>query len=435
VEGPVTRGGAPRGAVLHRAALERLRDSLRAALGGLPRVFWTLLAGAFVNRLASFVGPFLALYLVRERGFAANEAGRIVALFGVGQIVAGPLGGTLADAWGRRRTMLLSFVLGALTVGSIGFARAPALLATLTFLSSLTSELYRPAMQAAVADVVEPRERARAWGLVYWAVNLGWTFGLALGGFLASRSFTALFLADAATTLAFAVIVARGVPETRPPGLHAHSPLAGLARVFADGPFVGFLLLNLTAIVVFVQFQLAVPIDMNAHGLGPGTFALLLSLNALGVVVLQPFVGPALARRDAARVLAASALLIGTGYGVNVLAGWLPPLPVYVACVVLFTIGEVTGFPTSAALVANLAPPELRGRYQGAYTMSWGVAFAIAPLLGGELLTRLGGRSLWVACLALSAAVAAGHLLTAGARRRRLAGATAPRGELAPPAI
>jgi len=413
---------APRhpGCYIERA-LRPLRASLRAALGGLSPVFWTLVAGVFVNRLASFVVTFLALYLVRERGFAPDAAGRVVSLFGVGLLVAGPLGGALADGVGRRPTMLLSFALGAVSVGTIGFLRDPTLLAVFTFFAALTSESYRPAFSAAVADVVPPQDRARAWGIAYWAINLGWTFGLALGGALAAFSFTALFLADAATTLVFAAIVARGVPETRPPGTHAHSQLAGLARVFADGPFAGFLLLNLLALVVFVQFQLAAPIDMNAHGLGPGTFALLLSVNGLGVVVLQPLAGPALARNDGAHLLAASALLIGAGFGVNALAGWLPPLPVYFVGIVLWTVGEVVGFPAAAAIVADLAPVELRGRYQGAFSMSWGVAFTIAPVLGGEMLTRFGARALWATCLAIGVAVAAGHLAAAGPRRRRLA--------------
>jgi MFS family permease len=397
-----------------------LRDQLREVAGGLSPVFWTLLAGMFVNRLASFVATFLALYLVRDRGFGADAAGRIVALFGVGLLVAGPLGGTLADAIGRRRTMLLSFGLGALSIGVIGFLREPALLGLFTFLAAATSELYRPAMNAAIADVIPPGDRARAWALSYWAANLGWTFGLLLGGVIASRSFAALFLANAATTLTFGVIVYRRVPETRPAGTVVHSPLAGLARVFADGPFVTFLLLNLAALVVFVQFQLAAPLAMNRHGLGPGTFAVLMSVNGLGVVLLQPLVGPSLSRHDGARLLATSALLIGAGFGVYALAGWLPPLPVYLAGVVLWTLGEVVGFPVAAAIVADLAPVELRGRYQGAFSMSWGVAFTIAPVLGGELLTRFGGPTLWLGCLGLGAAVASGHVLTAAPRRRRL---------------
>jgi MFS family permease len=98
----------------------------------------------------------------------------------------------------------------------------------------------------------------------------------------------------------------------------------------------------------------------------------------------------------------------------------------------LWTVGEVIGFPVAAALVADLAPPELRGRYQGAFSMCWGVAFLLSPVVGGRLLTGLGAPALWLACLAACAAVAAGHLAAAPGRRRRLAGAAAE--AAAPPA-
>ncbi|WP_242346297.1 MFS transporter [Anaeromyxobacter terrae] len=403
-----------------------LRNRLSAALGGLPATFWTLFAGMLVNRLASFVAIFLALYLVRERGLSPGEAGRIVSLFGVGVLVAGPLGGTLADAIGRRATMLLSLGLGALAVGAIGFLRAPWLLGLFAFLAALTSELYRPAMNAAIADLVPPADRVRAYGLVYWAVNLGWSISLAFAGLVAERSFVLLFLADATTCLVFAAIVFLRVPETRPAGTHAHAPLAGLSIALRDGPLVVFLLLHLLGLVVFLQFQLAAPLDMAAHDIGPKVFSALMALNGFGVVVLQPLLGPALQRRDGAHLLALSALLFGLGFGVNAAVGTalgdaLGPLTVYGAGVLLWTVGEVVGFPAANALVANLAPVPLRGRYQGAFSMAWGVAFALSPLLGGEVLTRLGARALWLFCLALGVAVAGAHLAVAGPRRRRLA--------------
>jgi MFS family permease len=397
-----------------------LRDRWSAAVGGLPRTFWTLLAGMLVNRLATFVATFLSLYLVRDRGLGAAEAGRIVAFFGAGILIAGPVGGTLADAIGRRATMLLSLVTGALAVGTIGFLREPWLLGLFAFLAAATSELYRPALNAAVADLVPPPDRARAYGLVYWAVNLGWALSLSVAGLVAERSFLALFLADAAACLAFAVIVFVGVPETRPAGLRAHSPLSGLARVLADGTFVVFLGLYLVALVIFLQFQLAAPLDMAAHGLGPAVFSLLMSVNGLGVVLLQPALGPWLRRFDGNRLLATSALLFGVGFGVNALAG-VAAVPAYLAGVVLWTVGEVVGFPVAATLVADLAPPELRGRYQGLFSMSWGVSFTLAPIVGGEVLSRSGAVTLWIGCLAVGTAVAAGYLATAAPRRRRLA--------------
>ena len=424
--------------------MRRFAIRARGALSGLPPVYWALLAGVFVNRIASFVATFLGLYLVHARGFSAERAAPIVALFGAGVLVGAPVGGVLADAIGRRATMLLSFVTGAFAVGALGFLHAPPALAAVTFLAAATSELYRPAMNAAIADVVPPPDRARAWGLSYWAMNLGWVLGLALGGFLASRSYVALFLADSVTTLVFAAIVLRRVPETRPAHARApspaplrgamevrgraHSPLAGLGLVLRDRTFVAFLLLHLVALTVFVQFQFTLPLDMRSRGLGEGLFALVMVVNGIGVVLLQPFQAALGGRRDPSRQLAASALLFGLGYGANALAAVLPPLPVYLAAGVLWTIGEVLGFPYAAQLVADLAPRELRGRYQGAFSMCWGLAFTLSPVLGGALLARRGPAVLWAACLAVGAAVAAGHLAAGPGRRRRLARGVEPPG-------
>ena len=164
---------------------------------------------------------------------------------------------------------------------------------------------------------------------------------------------------------------------------------------------------------------------MAAHGLGPAAFSALMALNGLGVVVLQPLVGPSLRaarRRAAPRALRApvrrSASAMNALVGTSV-ASATGPLPIYVAGVALWTLGEVVGFPVAATLVANLAPVALRGRYQGAFSMAWGVAFTLSPLLGGEVLTRFGARALWLGCLALGLGVALGHLAAAGPRRRR----------------
>ena len=90
-----------------------LRNWLGSRIGGLSGVFWTVWWGLVVNRLASFVLPFLSIYLVRDRGFLPAQAGRVLALYGLGMTIAGPLGGLLADRIGRRATMLVALVLGA----------------------------------------------------------------------------------------------------------------------------------------------------------------------------------------------------------------------------------------------------------------------------------------------------------------------------------
>jgi MFS family permease len=198
-----------------------------------------------------------------------------------------------------------------------------------------------------------------------------------------------------------------------------HEPaIRGLLKVFSDGPFASFLILHLAALTVFVQWQLALPIDMSAHGLGPSAYAFLMAVNCAGVVFLQPILSMRLNRFDPASLLALSAALFGVGYGINAMGG---SLLVYSVGTAFWTVGEVVGFPVASTMVANLAPPELRGRYQGAFSMCWGVAFTLAPLVAGEAIQRYGSRTLWLLCLAVALAVSVGHLVTAEPRRKRLA--------------
>jgi MFS family permease len=296
-------------------------------------------------------------------------------------------------------------------------ARAPALIAGLTFLAGAAGQVYPPALNAAVADVVPFADRPRAFGLVYWAANVGFGVGFAIAAAVGPHSLPALFVLDAATTAGFLVLVARRLPETRPAQARHHPALQGLWRVFTDGIFATFLGLHLLILLVFTQWALLLGVDTAAHGVGRAGYALLLCLNCLGAIVLQPLLSSWIGLRDPTRALVASALFFGTGYGLNAFA---TTLPVYALGVLLWTVGEVLCLPVASSLAAALAPPSLRGRYQGVYALVFSGAFALSPFLSGALAARAGARAVWLACLGAGVLVALGHLAVAGPRRRRL---------------
>ncbi len=294
-----------------------LRTSLREVLGGLPRAYWALWVGLLVNRIGSFVVPFLSLYLTNERGLSVGEAGGLVSLWGLGAIGAGPVAGVVADRLGRRAALLGSLVGGAAFTVALGFVRAPAVVAPLVFAVGFVGEIYRPASHAVVGDVVPPEDRVRAFGLLYWAVNLGVAIGLALAGLIASVSYTLLFVGDGLTSLAFAWVVWRFVPETRPESRPetVREVLAGLVVPLRDRVFLPFLLLHLTLATIFFQFQLTLPLDMAANGISPAGFGLLMAMNGGIIVVLQPLAARWIASRDPAHAMAVGAALIGLGFG------------------------------------------------------------------------------------------------------------------------
>jgi MFS family permease len=374
--------------------------------------------GTLVNRLGGFVVPLLTFYLTRERHVDVEEAGAIVALYGVGQVGSSLIGGVLADRLGRRATILISLFTGSAAMVGLGLVRDPAAIAAMVLVTGFAGELYRPAVAAMIADVVPPEDRVHAYGLLYWAVNLGFSIAPVVAGLIAGWSYSLLFWLDAATTAAYGVIVLVRVPETRPPAhAHADAPRTGLADVLRDRPFMTFAALGLLISMVDYQCTVSLSAYLGAQGHGTAAYGGILAVNGVLIILTQPSINAAVASRDPSRVLAASALFTGAGFFVHGLGS---TLALHALAVAIWTMGEILRAGVSSTLVAAFAPADARGRYQGVYTMSWGLASALGPVLGSHLLASAGPTALWSSCLALGAIVSASYLATASSRRARL---------------
>jgi MFS family permease len=389
---------------------------------GLPRPYWFLFAGAFLNKLGGFVMILLAFYLKDVRSLSVEGAGFVVSLYGAGSFVAAPVGGALADRIGRRRTLVASMLLGAAAMLHLGAASTPAHIALAAFLMGFCCDMYRPAMSAAVADLVPAADRKRAFGLVYWAVNLGFAASAFLAGALAKVSFGWIFACDAATSVLFAAAVLMGVPETKPTALASGESKSGAGAPYLDRPFMAFVGVNFLVILVFTQGYAALPLDMAAHGVDAATFGWLVGINGVLIVLFQPIASHRLANARHDRTLAAAALLIGAGMGMNAIAA--SPLW-YAIGVMLWSAGEIVMAPVAPAVAAEIAPAAQRGAYQGAMQLAWGGSMFLAPLLGSLVLGRLGSVALWTTCLAVCVAAAAGHVAMGRLVRRRIAEAAA----------
>jgi MFS family permease len=303
---------------------------------------------------------------------------------------------------------------------ALGLARSPVAVVVIAPFLGFFTDACRPPLQAAVADVVPSADRARAYGLLYWAINLGFAGAAAFGGALAEHHFVLLFVIDALTTFAYGAIVFVGVPETRParpPGTTRGEGDASRLTPFRDTPFVKFVVIQVLLFVAFAQVIVALPLDMRAHGMGLPQIGWLLGLNGLCIVIAQPIALRYVRGLSHVQWLAAGCALTGLGLGATAFAGGAL---VYVLSGVLWTLGEV-GFSTAApALVADFAPVLQRGAYQGTYQLAWGTASMVAPTLGSFVLARWGPHALWSGCAGVCLVAAALHLrVTAGAARGR----------------
>lgn len=394
----------------------RILDQVRSAAGGLPSTYWVLWTGSLVNRLGTFAVPFLALYLTRERGFTVEQAGVVVSLYGAGVVVSGPLGGMLADRIGRRTALVLGLWAGAAAMLFLGFSQEPLWIRVAAFMLGVLGDLYRPAVAASISDVVPPQDRDRAFGLLFWGVNVGFAIAFPLGGLAAQSGFFILFVVDALTTFLYGCLVWLKVPETRTQRAPAHSALLSAAP-FRDIAFLNFWLPSVLVTIVFFQSLGALALHLDSRGMGTAEFGLVMAVNCVLIVLVQPFSAGLVSRWRRSAVLAGAAVLMGVGFGLHTLS-FNVPLAMLAAAV--WTLGEILNATVSPSVVADLAPADQRGSYQGAFLTSWGLAFCVAPALGAWVLGRYGGFTLWGGCLLLGLLAGAWHLAAADSRRRHL---------------
>lgn len=396
------------------------RGFLASHVGGLPGTFWWLWSGALLSALATFVFPFLALFLT-ARGLSPSETGFVASFFAAGKILAGPVGGALADRVGRKPTIVGCLLVSAACAAVLALLSSPVAIAAVVFGFGASSRGTAPAIMAMLVDVVPEASRARAFGLLYWANNVGTGVSLVAGGLLAQKGWALPFCLDAATTLAFAGVVFLRVPETRPVEAgssgRGFADSIGLSAVLRDRVFVGFLALVVAFGLAFWQFQVALPISMTLAGFEPKAFGAVLAVNTLMIAVVQPWSSKPLSRISQAQALALAAALVGAGLGAYAFctAAWQ-----YGLATAVWSLGEIAFLPVAAAVTSELAPPDLRGRYSGALGLAFGLSGFAATALGPALLQRAGPAALWGACLLLGLAVAAGQLLFGRIMNRRL---------------
>jgi len=391
--------------------MQNIRTRFAVLTADLPSPYWFLWLGILINRLGSFVIPFLTLYLTSERGITVSQAAFTVSLFGAGSFAAQLTGGELADRLGRRPVMLMSLFVAPVAMIALGLARTLSLVAFCMLILGFFTDLFRPALGAAVADLVPPSARTRAFGYQNWAVNLGFSLAPILAGFMARYNYFLLFIGDALTTFIFGLIVLARVPETRPAeASHAANTTVTerIHQVRREPLLLAFSGLALFIGVIYMQSYVTLPLDMRAHGLTSSDYGLAIAVNAILIVAFSIQVSNAASNWPRFRAMAAAALFLGTGFGLNLFAIHL--LPFYFVTVAVWTLGEITVSAVAPALIADLSPIELRGLYQGIFGSAWGLSFFMGPMLGGWVYEQVGSTALWLSCFFLGAVLAFSYL-------------------------
>ena len=385
---------------------------------GLSRELWLIEAGILLNMLGyGAVLPFEVIYLHNGRGFGLGVAGLIVgALTGIA-VLAAPLAGPLIDRYGARLTAVGAGLALAVGYAGLAFAHTPAEAFAAAILAGAGNGGLNPSQSALVATLTTADIRHRATAASRVATNAGIGLGGALGGLVAAfglTGFVILFLANAVTYVGYVCVLAAVVRDRARP-----EPVKrGYRIVLGDRAFLHLagVAIAMTAVGWGVFTWLLPPYARDVMGIGTSQIGLLLLANAATVVIAQvPVATFAETRRRVDMIAIAALLFVGacllTAAADHSGAGYAE----LVVAVVMVAVGECFFTTTLMPLVADLAPPALRGRYMAAMSLCWWLGLAIAPTLGLQLL----GRSATAAFI-VAAALAGAAGLSALALNRRL---------------
>lgn len=379
---------------------------LRAFWRELPRPGRILLSIVVIEFLGTgLVLPFQIIYLNEVRGFTLGDSGLLLGLSPLlGLLVVGP-GGLMIDRLGARRVVLgiLAILMASNLVLAVSDTHWKAALAL--GLQGIAFGLSWPAFQSLIASVVPPPLRQRYFGVNFTLLNLGIGIGGVVGGFYVDvdrlETFQTIYVADAISYVpAFLVLTFLlrdvGTSVVSAPGEVAEQmsylavlrtpAMAALCLLGFVSSFVGYSQLN----AGMPAFSRAVS-EVSERDLG-----LAFAANTGVIVLLQLAILGRIEGRRRTRVIAAMGVVWSVSWLLLGLSGLVPgtwgAALLVAACAGVFALGETLLQPTIPALVNDLAPDHLRGRYNALSSGAFQLAAVIAPAVSGLLIGRALGE-------------------------------------------
>ncbi|MBK9176791.1 MAG: MFS transporter [Flavobacteriales bacterium] len=367
-----------------------------SSFSGFNREIWLLTLVTFVNRAGTMVVPFLSLYLTKDMGLTLEDVGWIMSCFGAGSVVGSWLGGKLTDKLGFYDVMVGALLTSACAFIALRYLHGFWPFAAGVFVLMVLSDAFRPAMFVAIRSYATPEQRTRAVTLIRLAINLGFSLGPAIGGFIiATWSYSGLFWVDALTCFAAAGILMLGLPRAQAQDDNSAARTTKNGSPYRDKPYLFFLLAVTLISIPFLQYFSTVPLFYSdRHGLSEEYIGILLGANGLIIFLLEmPLVKYCEERRYGLHaIMRFSVLLFALSF---VVLNVFPTIAFLWVGMALMTVGEMLNFPFMNRFAFDRAERGATGSYMGLFTISWSVAHIIGHTLGLNLVDAFDYTATW----------------------------------------
>ena len=380
---------------------------------GLSTPTWMLALVMLVNRSGAMVVPFLGVYLVKHLGFTLENAGLLLSCFGIGSVAGSSIGGWLTDKFGHFKVQLFSLV-GIIPLFLLlpHLKTMPALAAGILALS-LVSDIFRPANSVSLAYYAKPENLVRSFTLNRMALNLGFSVGPALGGFLAAVSYDLLFYGNAVGAAVSAMIFyfyfrnKKGSLKEKEEEWVIKIPYQS---PYKDLPFLVFTFLSILFATSFFQLFSTLPLYYReVYQLTEKSIGVILAFSGVVIFCLEMLIVHVAERKSTA----GNAIVIGTvfcGLAFSSLiithAIWLLYVAMFMLC-----IAEMLAMPFMATVTLKRSNYTNRGVYMGLNSLALSAGLIFAPFFGTKVAASYGFNVLWLGTGILMSLTAAGFFV------------------------
>jgi MFS family permease len=385
-----------------------------------PRVRRLFVGFGFSALGSGLTMPFLYVYLAQVRDFPTTQVGFVFAWMGLLGFLAAPVGGTLIDRFGPRPVMVSGLLVEAVATMSIGHVETIAQAYAVASVMVLGTVGLWPASTAMLTRLVPVAAREKVYGINFMMLNAG----LGLGGLISAliidlesvESFQRLYLVDGATYLVHLAVVLslpRGTGSAPARDRDDTESIAqvGWSVVLRDRTLlrvVGFSVIAVTFGYAQMEAGLAA-YAVDVAEVPPKALGFAYGANTAAIVFGQLLTLRLIKGRRRSSMLALCAATWSVSWVVIALSdrvdGWVAVAAIVVG-LALFGLGETIWAPVGPAIVNDLAPEEMRGRYNALQSMTFTVGSIVGPATAGMLI----GHDLphvWVACVVGGTALAA----------------------------
>ncbi len=392
----------------------RLVALYKGSFANIQRNIWILSVATFINRSGSMVLLFTSLYLTKELHFTIADAGIILSFYGAGSVLGSYVGGWLTDRKNFFDVMLISLVSSGLILFLLLIVTTPFLISLVIFAYAFTADMFRPANAKAIAAYSGAVNRTRSVSLVRLAINLGFSIGPAIGGFIALYlGYKWLYVIDAFTSLGAAILLFFYLPKREDAPKMKESGILNdsSTSAYRDTLYLIFILGVTLYGICFLQLFASVPQYFNKEcNFNEGTIGLLLGLNGLLVVIIEmPLIAFLEKKQKIFPFIIAGTLCLPISFlFLQFGKGWIISAVVYT---LFITLSEIFAMPFMMNYSLSRSRKERQGQYSALYSISYGLANIAAPILGLGIASRYGFNSMFDFFMVLSLITAFGFIV------------------------